>query len=237
MNEKGRDDYSDDIGRKVYDLTWQGKLWGRGGAIELSRKRFKVLKTMGQESNGLFALASTHYTASGQANARAKQVWLFWKLAWWWRGFWYLWLAERLDGQAQRIKGIKNMTPGQLDVSASILAKAFFKPRRYEKAIMLINEALGRKNVAPHSRALLRVKLGEIYDILGRFNQAAIIYGIDLQVGGLEATTEVRVLKSFGHHYKRLGDKKKAREFLEKALVLAENHNLGDQVIKIKALM
>lgn len=123
------------------------------------------------------------------------------------------------------------MNPGQLDVRASVLAWCRF----YRKAIERIDEALSRSDVSIDSRALLSAKLGEIYDKRGSYYLAEDSY-LRVKLSGLKPTTEVRVLRSLAVHRLRK-DKRMAGCYLQRAMGLAEKHNLGDQKVKILALM
>ncbi|TSC53192.1 MAG: hypothetical protein LiPW39_397, partial [Parcubacteria group bacterium LiPW_39] len=57
------DDYGDEFGKKVYELTWQGKLWGRDGAIAWGRTRYRWFESLDNKGDGASALSSTYYTA------------------------------------------------------------------------------------------------------------------------------------------------------------------------------
>lgn len=219
--------------QKVYDATWQGKLWGKNGAIHWSRARCLYLESIGKKAEASSAMSSTYYTAAGHAFARAKLASFLPKIFWMAVGLWYLVWALSHSNRVERILGIEKMTHGQLDVRASILAKW----GRYKKALRCLEEALSRPDITNDSRALILVKRGEVLYALHKLPLAAEAYIRASKIKGIKATTEVRVLKSLGQHYKRLGNKKFAQENLEKALTLAEKNNLGDQVVKIKALM
>lgn len=233
MSRRAEDDYVDYIGRKVYDLTWQGKLWGRGGAIAWSRKRYWHFRNLGKRAEAASSLSSTYYTAAGNAFALAKQLPMVRRTIWLLRGVWYLFWALAHSNEVERILGVKNMTHGQLDIRASILAKC----RKYARAQRYLQAALRRQDITDDSRALVLVKLGEVYQALGRPYPAEESYSQAAKMEGLKATTKVRVLKSLGQYYRRVGGKGRAQEYLQKALALAEKNNLGDQIMKIKALL
>jgi len=226
-------DYYYSLDQKIYDLTWQGKLWGRGGAIAWSRTRYLHFKALGRGGDGAMALSSTYYTAWGNAFAQMKQVRFILKPLWLIRGIYCAFWALAWSRHAEKEIGLENMTHGQLDVRASILAKW----RRYEKARRCLAKALSRKDITADSKVLVLVKLGEVCDALGKRNLAANNYWEAYRVKGLKPTTEVRVLKSFGQHWRIIKNEKRAREHFERALILAEKNNLGDQMVKIKALM
>ncbi|MFH0852516.1 MAG: hypothetical protein V1845_02855 [bacterium] len=238
MDEKARDDYGDDVGQKVYTLTRQGKLWGKGGAIAWSRLRYKYLKAKGKELEGLMALSSTYYTAWGNALARARQNWLL-AIFWLPRAIWALCKALRLSDE---VVGLKNMTVGQLDIRASILAAAFFRPGHYEDALKCINEALSRSDICTDSLALLKIKLGEIRD-RQKADDGGIYFGEAQRMVSVKSDTRVRVLRALGAHMLR---RKKSRpvdykivamSFCLEAMGIAKRENLGDQIVKIRALM
>ena len=86
---RAKEDLNDDRYRqKVYDLTWQGKLWGRNGAIAWSRAWYERKKALGSKGDGAMALASTFYTASKNAAAKIKLVSFFAKPSWFVRALW-----------------------------------------------------------------------------------------------------------------------------------------------------
>lgn len=238
-----KDNYADDIGRKVYALTWQGKLWGREGAIAWSRSRFLYLKASGHPGDGTSALSSTYYTAAGNAFSQVSHAPLSDKFFWLFRGIWCMFRALSWSNYTQRIIGFERMTHGQLDVRGSILAKW----RLYGKAEKCLHKALEKKDITDDSRALVLCKLGEVLDrkILNRIrgDDGGIEFGKAVRIQNVKNTTRVRVLKALGAHMLRkkrsrpLDYKRVAMNFLGQALEIAQSDNLGDQIIKIKALM
>ena len=241
MDKKAEDGYADDIGQKVYGLTWQGKLWGKGGAIAWSCLRYTYLKAMGKELQGLSALSSTYYTAWGNALARARQNWAL-AIFWTPKAIWALCKALKLSDEAEARSGLKNMTVGQLDIRASILAAAFFRARHLDDASECIKEALTREDISDDNLALIKTKLAEIYNRTGEHEKAGDIYCKVINMTGVKATTSVRVRRSAAWHLFKWGKgretrKQVAKEFLRVALSVAKENNFGDQVIKIKSLM
>jgi len=237
MDKKGVDDYPDDMGRRVYNLTWQGKLWGSDGAIKWSHVRYAYLSLFAdRKGEGASALSSTYYTAWGNAMAQIWQgpLWLiravccaFWALSW--------------SRFAEKEIGFKNMNHGQLDIRGSILAKAHM----YRKAEKYLLKALEKKDISIDSRALVLCKLGEVLDKKKNY-RAGVFFGdarMLINTRDVKNTTRVRVLGALGAHMLRMKKKRPldykevAMMFLKQALEIAERDNLGDQIIKIKALM
>ena len=222
------------LNEAVYALTWAGVLWGRTGAIRVSRLRAEYLKVLGEEASALSALSSTYYTAAGNAAARVGQTSGAAKYLWLCRVVWCLVRAVVLSNRLERRAGLSGMTPDQLDVRASILRKA----RRYQAALRCIEEALRRGGRSPDTTALLEASRGEAFYALGMSAAATIAYAHALLLcDRVRPTTSVRVLKSWGAHRIRLGERGEARRVLRDALVLAEKHHLGDQEEKIRALL
>jgi tetratricopeptide (TPR) repeat protein len=225
------------LGGIIYQLTWGGYLFGSLSVIPISRMRCRLLELLGRKTDGWSALASIYYTAYGNAFAKAELVGLAMKPVWRIRGIWYLWLALRISDRLERDVGIKKMSPGQLDVRANILAAAFWRPGRYKKALACIEEALSREDLSNGDLALLARKEGEIHDSLGEIVIANYAFKRALSFSDVEPTTRVRVLKSFAGHELNYGRAENAKFLIKEAIALAEKNNLGDQVIKIKALM
>ena len=222
------------LNEAVYALTWAGVLWGRTGAIRVSRLRAEYLKVLGEEASALSALSSTYYTAAGNAVAHAQQARGWRKHLWRARAVVCLAIAVLLSNKLERRAGLSGMTPDQLDVRASILRKA----RRYQVALGCIEEALRRDGLSPDTTALLEAGRGEVLYALSRSTEATVAYNHALLMcDRVRPTTSVRVLKSWGAHRIRLGERGEARRVLRDALVLAEKHHLGDQEEKIRALL
>jgi len=245
MNEKGRDDYSDDIGRKVYDLTWKGEIWGTDGAIKLSHIRYAYLSVMNdyRKGDGASALSSTYYTAWGNAFSQFIVAPIKLKLLWLIRGICCAFWALAWSRHAEKEIGFENMTHGQLDVRASILAKWHL----YRKAEKYLRKALEKPDITTDSQALILCKLGEVLDrkLLNRIkgDHGGIEFGDAKRITKVKNTTRVRVFKALGAHMLRkkrsrpLDYKRVAKKFFMQALEIAERDNLGDQIVKIKALM
>jgi len=242
MDKKTDDGYADDIGQKVFELTWQGKLWGKGGAIACSRSRYEYLKIMKRERQGLSALSSSYYTAWGNSLARARLDWLL-AVVWVLLAILCLRRAVMLSDEVEQLaKGIKNMTLGELLVRGSILAAAFFRPGHLRDASECIEEALTREDISYDNLALTKTKLAEIYDRKGEHEKADDIYRKVIGMADVKATTLVRVRRSAAWHLFKWGKGKRTKKqlamtFLGIALLVAEENGLGDQIIKIKALM
>jgi hypothetical protein len=232
MNRK-EDSYGDELGKKVYDLTWQGKLWGRSGAIACSRLRFFYLESLGRAGEGASALSSTYYTAWGNA---FSQMWLF-------RGIWCAIWALSWSNLAEKAIGLEKMNHGQLDIRGSILAMWYM----YQRAEICLKMALEKEDISIDSRALVLSKLGEVQDrkISNRIKgeDGGIVFGEAMRIEGVKNTTRVRALKALGKHMLRkkrsrpLDYKWVAMRFFGEALEIAERDNLGDQIVKIKALI
>jgi len=236
-------EYSDSIGRKVYDLTWQGKLWGQEGAIAWSRAHYRYFKLLGRAGDGASALSSTYYTGRGNAFSQIWQAPIKLKPFWLVRGIWCAFWALSWSNFAERKIGLEKMTHGQLDVRGSILASWHI----YRKAEICLRKALGEKDLTNDSRALVLCKLGEVLDkkIPNRIRgeDGGMEFGDAKLLTEVKNTTRVRVLKALGRHMLRkkrsrpLDYKRVAIYFLVQALEIAERDNLGDQILKIKALM
>jgi len=232
MNGK-ENNYADELGKTVYNLTWQGELWGRNGAIAWSKRRYRHLESLGREGDGASALSSTYYAAWGNAFSRG---WLV-------SGIWCAVCALIWSNFSEKAIGLENMNHGQLDIRASILVKWYI----YRKAEKYLRKALEKKDITNDSRALVLCKLGEVQDrkILNRIRgeDGGIVFGEAVRIEGVKNTTRVRVLKALGQHMLRkkrsrpLDYKWVAMRFFGEALEIAERDNLGDQIVKIKALI
>lgn len=226
------------VAKKVYELTWEGKLWGKEGAIVQSYKKFVYLKELGRGGDGASALSSVYYTAIGNASAQFRLASFPDKVIWLFRWVWAMMQALDWSGYAEKQIGFSNMTHGQLDVRASILAKWHF----FAKAERYLLAALNRSGLTRDSQALILVKLGEVRDRRGE-DDGGEFFGGAHRIVDIKATTRVRVLKALGSHMLR---KKKSRpiDYRDKALwffcqslEIAEREGLGDQIVKIHALM
>jgi len=188
---------------------------------------------LGREGDGASALSSTYYTAWGNAFSRGWLVSGIWCAVW----------ALSWSNFTEKKIGLERMTHGQLDVRGSILALWYM----YRKAEICLRKALEKKDISIDSRALILCKLGEVQDrkILNRIRgeDGGIVFGEAVRIEGVKNTTRVRVLKALGQHMLRkkrsrpLDYKMVAMRFLKEALEIAERDNLGDQIVKIKALM
>ena len=242
MTQEQRDGLLCDVGklgRDISQLTRENKLWRSGGALSLSRKRYRLQKALGEEEriDGLCSLASSYYAAFGSAFARARlllqsvsQISVLMVF----RGLWYLGKALWHAVRFYRVKPVKDMSAGQLDVLASIFRTVYM----YSLALSCIGEALHRPDIPDNDRVLLLIHKGEIKDANGRchdtedaYMQAEYIVLNNLQ---LKPSTCVRFLRSFAEHQRCAGQLGAAQETLAKALTLALENNLESQMIKIR---
>lgn len=229
----------------VNALTWAGMLWGRLGAIRLSKLRYEFLRELNRHDVALSALASAYYTASGHARARATTgtAWLE-RLGWFILSGWYLKGAVRLSDRLARFLSLADMSPDQLGVRASILSKA----RRIGDALCCIEEALGRNGVTADTRSLLLSSLGATHSALGNATEAAKAYRQARELlDRIQPSTRVRVLRAsaeFNLASIATGEQPVspvtrawAIRDLNTALQLAYEHHLHDQVVKIQAIL
>ena len=222
------------LGQRIHDLTWRGKFWGRDGAIALDKARAGFLKAIGDEVQALSALSSTYYAAAGNAFTHIGFSPADWNPDWLIAGLWCLmralWFSERLI----RRVGMHGMSADQLDIRATILRKV----RRRREALRCINEALGRPRVSAEARALLEVGRGEILSHFKRLPEAVQAYRQALElIPEIRVQSQVRVLKSLGLHEMDERNPDQARHYLGRALCLAKENDLGDQVVKITELL
>lgn len=221
------------LSRVVYELTWAGCFWGLKGAINYARQRAEYLTQLGEKVAALSSLSSTYYAAAGHAEAQAG-------LSLWLRPFWLFrdWYsssrAERLSDRLFVIVGrdIRAMNPDELNIRASILHRA----GRYHEALVCLEAALGRQGkLKADTRALLEVKMAEVLDRLGQGSKAEHLYQLAFGLK-VEPTTSVRLYKSLGQHCLAFSEWERASSALATALKIAEENNLGDQIVKIKVL-
>lgn len=238
------------LSQAIYELTWAGELWGRWGAIRLSRLRAEFLEALGESPAALSSLSSTYYTAFGSARALARQsVWPL-KLFWSARAGWYLVRAARLSARFARTIDLHAMSAGELDVRSRILSRIgdairAFLPRwvrvdwAYAESLRCIEEALGRNTVVfADSRALLLMNKAEVLAAMGRRQESDLVYQkIYELLDRVKPTTSARLLRSLGVNYKKNRSHDLARSYFERALRVAREHHLQDQVLKIEAEM
>lgn len=224
---------------RLYRLTWQGKYWGRVGAIAQAKRIYgKREKFLSANQRCLSALSSTYYSASANAAAHFRNASLFGQLFWFLRCVLCLEKAIRFSDELEELAGVGGMDHDELDIRSTILRRA----HRHNEALVCTREALSRTHVPLGSRVLLEIGLGEIMDQMEKRSDAdqaylraeVLVRKVD---GVIEPTTTVRYYKSYALHYKHWGESQHAKDMLKRALEIAESNGLGDQITKINALI
>lgn len=215
----------------IYEGSWKGLYWGKDGVIAQSRRRFAKLIAEGKREEAYSALSSTYYSAGGHAAARFRTSSVFAKPLWAMRAIWCLRRAGKLSDELKY--ELQNMTSDQLDIRGRIL----YRLKRYNEALKVTQLALGRENLTADTLVLLEMGRGEILNAMNG-SQAVEAYHRALNyVDWVKPTTSVRLYRSLTAYYHQQGDLEKSRWYAEKALVIAKEHGLDDQTVKIKAIL
>ncbi|OGG47144.1 hypothetical protein A2671_01970 [Candidatus Kaiserbacteria bacterium RIFCSPHIGHO2_01_FULL_49_13] len=242
-------DTVEELSKEISEKTWSGQFWGSQGAVELERRRFNLSKREGGEASAFGAASSTYYAAAGNAYARFKKApWQFW---WAYRAFILRGYAVWLSDQIELKKGVTNMTPDELDVRQSILRRV----KRYKEAKKCVHEALGRKNVARHTKALLLIgqidlefnKPSDKYESVGDSarDRARSITQIEswleqaekcaYEVRSSNPHQAARIFRNCAMWRDRLNQEGRAEVLRRQASDLADIRHLKDQRLKIDA--
>lgn len=239
--------------------TLLGDFWGKYGAVSIQKQIVNFYRACCRRDKKLndnrvyiipvaflfSAASSTYYAAGGNAFSHIGQVQadLFSMPLWFWRGWKCLRKAEKYSDEFAKLKPMKNMTLGELDTRACILSK---RGRRNEAAGLLshgIKEILTKQTGTKHDLCLFLVHESEIISSMRKYdkeNKAEANYQQAMKLSEDEAVpalTKVRVMKSYGKFLAGVDKVVEAKDVLNKGLVLAEENNLDDQVVKIKALL
>lgn len=226
-----------DLGRRIYDGSWRGEYWGREGVIVLSKRRFRQRVREGKHAEALSALSSTYYSACGQAIARLKGTNIrsphdfFDAMRLGVLVLWCAWRTSFLSEIMEMRAGLANLTADQLDIRGRIL----LLQKRYRKAYEVTDRALDIPNLSPDTHVLLEIGLGEIANAMGRSAQAEVCYDrARAIVDGTRPTTQVRFYRSLAGHCKKNGELGLVRPYALRAMEIAEQNGLTDQLIKIQ---
>lgn len=215
---------------RLFRLSWDGNYWGENGAIALSELVYSEKMALGDQS-ALSGLSSIYYSAAGNAASRTRSSTFLGKPFWLLRAFRCLRKAEKLSDELERKVGVSKMSPDELDIRSSILRKA----HRCDDALRCTQAGLSRSDLSPDTRVLLEIGLGEIMDEVGNNKAAGEAYARAIGfLMKIKPTTRVRYFKSLAEHYHRCKWHVPARNMAIKALKIAEDSNLTDQVVKIK---
>ncbi|MBI2038867.1 MAG: hypothetical protein HYT22_01100 [Candidatus Niyogibacteria bacterium] len=226
----------------------QGFWEGKASAMTAAREQARELRAKSDRASAECVLASAHYS-------RATTLWTRGP---WWLPFvlWHFWRARRhvrkiLDGSGNH----RNLSPEQFDVAGTILMRGpfpdistalwFFYGGYWEA------EEERRPRTQPHTKAFLRIGLGECRELPGREHDSGLARRFFGEAADLIPAIEsfasliselgsdrykcqlVRVLKRCGAYFKRVGDPR-GDEFLARAEKLAAEAS-PDQLAKIKA--
>ena len=108
------------LNAKISDLTWQGKFWGVGGALDLEREREVYIRSILYKSGRPIAdyygaVSSTYYAAAGNAWAEMHRSPFIKKPLWAVRAFWCLrCMAYRYSNECVKFSGgIGNLTASE----------------------------------------------------------------------------------------------------------------------------
>lgn len=172
----------------------------------------------------LIALVSDHYSAAGTAVTYVGTVWEVRKIL-------CTFTAATLAFIAYS-RGLQNYDAGELDV----LQSAFRKAGMEACALNCLDEALKRDlEYDHHTPALLLLgKANILADRHRGFEAERIIREKVLPRDISDIPQRTRVLKGAARILKKTGSKKEYEQLKTEALSLAEEHELGDQVAKIK---
>lgn len=231
--------------RTLHDQMWAGDYWGRSGAlVRAAGKWLPLPEDLDSRAGALSSFSSLHYSAAGNAHARASKRSRLSARRWFWylRGAYHLLLARSYSWKLVREVGLESMTADQLDIRQSILRKMRARP---QAILECINAAL-RKNPSPHCKALLLV--GEAHALerraLARDRPGRIVIAeqdikraCELAAGveDSEPAQVARVYRAAAGFWERRKNLNRAVYLRVKARELAARAGAEDQLLKMGA--
>lgn len=232
------------LDKRISELTCKGLFFGKNGVIVMEKERLKLNRSFGQSPVELLsAVSSTYYAASGNAVSRAKVSNLFLKPLWCWRAWRCLRKAEKYSDEFAKLKPMEDMSLGELDVRACVLHKSGRRDEAEELLSHGIMKILTGQLGTKHDLCLFLVHESEIISSIRKYdkeNKVEKNYQQALKLSEDETVpvlTKVRVMKSYGKFLADINRNYEAKHLLDQAYWLAEENDLNDQVVKIKALL
>jgi hypothetical protein len=184
-------------------------------------------------------LASSYYSACGNAYAQFRTAPWQYKFLWMRRTMWCLWRARRLSDKRAR-HGIESMSADELDVYARIL----MRQKRYHEAITAVVTALRDTALSIDTKvmlwmSLMQINLAQFLKNKEKFDldSARNWYGfISEQLNNLNPTTRVRVLRALAEFDLAQKNQDAAARHAAQARKIAVEHRLNDQLLKLAHL-